>query len=85
LAFFREKCTIKIPLFFFSFRLFLFSREKKFSSAASQKKKRGQKISIASEKREKRTHNETLDKEREGKEKNDDDIRCNNQYSHEYY
>jgi len=56
------------------------------SPRISKKKREDKKYHASSEKREKRTHDKTLDKEREGKEKNDGDIRCNNnQYSYEYY
>jgi len=60
---------------------------KKFSSAASQKKREDKKYNIIMKiretTREKDARQNTRD-EREGKEKNDD-IRCNNQYSYEYY
>jgi len=59
--------------------------KKKFSNHASQKRERRHKISHQRETREKDAHNEKHLREREGKEKKNDDVRFNNQYSYEYY
>ena len=62
-------------------------KKKILKSRVSEKRERGETQNIISERNERkgRAQRKTLEREREGKEKKNDDVRFNNQYSYEYY